>query len=70
MTWVGLLELHVSGCSVLSVIPPTDSKSQRNCDFCILRSLSFLGMDQIIQRLFLLQYVLNMCSQSKANSGT
>ena len=32
MTRVELPELHVFGCSFLPVIPPTDSKSQRNCD--------------------------------------
>lgn len=32
MTWVELPELHVFGCSSLPIIPPTDSKLQRNCD--------------------------------------
>lgn len=42
MTWVELPELHVSGCSSLPIIPPTDSKSQRNCDLEI-KSRRFLN---------------------------
>ena len=42
ITWVELPEVHVFGCSSLSIIPPTDSKSQRNCDLEI-KSRRFLN---------------------------